>query len=344
VTLRITKAKRIHMASEGSLAMGNLYIADSGNGAIRRVATDGVISTVAKGDWTPARVAADADGNLFTADTRNHRVWRTPPGGLPVVIAGTGSPGYSGDGGPALSGQLDEPADVAVDGDGNIYIADLGNGLIRKLIPDAEEPPPVIPPPPIEQPETLEITNVVNSASLLTGPIAPGEIVTLYGSRLSGGATEVFFDGQPAAPLYVSEAQINVRAPSGGYKDSVTVEVQVDEEVVRAIVPGAAASPGIFTLAPGQAVALNADNSLNSTAQPAARGSQVTLYATGEGRDQPLAVWIAGRPAPIVFSESKDGILNLRVGIPGDCPQGSQAVLLRAGSAQSQPGVAIAIR
>ncbi len=128
---------------------GNLFIADSGNHRIRRVSTDGIISTVAgsgaccfSGDGGPAVSAAmdypfgltvDEAGNLFVADLRGNRVRRISPAGIITTVAGTGSDGFSGDGGSATNAQLWAPAATVVDGNGNLYIADYNNSRIRKV-------------------------------------------------------------------------------------------------------------------------------------------------------------------------------------------------------------------
>ncbi|MBN1570974.1 MAG: hypothetical protein JXA73_24260 [Acidobacteria bacterium] len=131
---------------------GNLFIVDNGNERIRKVTPDGLISTVAgdgiqgySGDGGPATsaqfyglfgIAADAAGNLFVTDTYNARIRKITPGGLISTVAGDGTPGNSGDGGPATSAQLWWPYGIAVDAAGNLFIADTGNCLIRKVTPD----------------------------------------------------------------------------------------------------------------------------------------------------------------------------------------------------------------
>jgi sugar lactone lactonase YvrE len=129
---------------------GNVLIADSGNSLIRRIdASTQRITTIAGnmlatdlGDngpalaaqlASPSRVAVDGFGNLYIADTFNHRVRWVDAGGMITTIAGTGAPGFSGDGGAALSAQLYYPRDVALDQHGNIYIADQSNRRIRKI-------------------------------------------------------------------------------------------------------------------------------------------------------------------------------------------------------------------
>ena len=132
-------------------AAGNLYIADRGNHRIRFVnASTGNISTVAgngiggyAGDGAsatlaqlnyPLGVAVDASGNIYIADYSNHRVRKvTFSTGNISTIAGTGVRGFAGDGGQATSAQLDFPRRVAVDGSGNLYIADTGNHRVRKM-------------------------------------------------------------------------------------------------------------------------------------------------------------------------------------------------------------------
>jgi hypothetical protein len=80
-------------------------------------------------------VSVDSNGNLFIADQYNHRIREITPDGTITTIAGTGAPGFSGDGGPATSAQLNTPTGVHADGAGNIFIGDTGNQRIRKIDP-----------------------------------------------------------------------------------------------------------------------------------------------------------------------------------------------------------------
>lgn len=129
---------------------GNLYIADSNNQRIRKVAPDGMITTVAGigfpgfgGDQgfatratlnNPFGVSVDRAGNLYIADTDNHRIRRIGKDGRIITIAGTGEPGFAGDGGTSTKAKLTTPEGLSVDPDGNIYIADTGNNRIRKIL------------------------------------------------------------------------------------------------------------------------------------------------------------------------------------------------------------------
>jgi sugar lactone lactonase YvrE len=133
---------------------GALYISDTWNHCIRRVATDGIITTVAgngtagySGDGgaaveaqlnIPTGVAVDQSGILYIADiadNNNNRIRRVARDGRISTVVGTGVPGYSGDGGPAVAANLKSPWHVAVDKDGTLYIADWGNQRIRAVSP-----------------------------------------------------------------------------------------------------------------------------------------------------------------------------------------------------------------
>lgn len=133
-------------------AAGNIFISDQGTHRVRKVAPDGVISTVAgtgvgfggyNGDGIlakdselsgPQGLAVDKNGNILIADRNNNRIRKvTVADGKISTVAGTGLFGFSGDGGLATQAELATPTDVAVDSAGNIYIADQGNNRIRKV-------------------------------------------------------------------------------------------------------------------------------------------------------------------------------------------------------------------
>ena len=83
----------------------------------------------------PRGVAVDVDGNLYIAESGNHQIRKVTPQGAISTVAGTGKPGFSGDGGPALSAQLSSPGKLAFDADGNLYIVDGSNLRVRKVTP-----------------------------------------------------------------------------------------------------------------------------------------------------------------------------------------------------------------
>lgn len=130
---------------------GNLFVSDPGNKRIRRVDPAGTITTIAgsgivgfSGDGGPATsaslanavdLAVDAEGRLFIADGDNQRIRRVDSAGTITTVAGNGSYAFSGDGGPAASASLARPLDVAVDGAGNLFIADVYDQRIRRVDP-----------------------------------------------------------------------------------------------------------------------------------------------------------------------------------------------------------------
>lgn len=128
---------------------GNLYIADVLNTRVRQVDANGIIRTVAgsgalgfSGDGGPATAAAfnapgavavDRDGNLYIADQTAQRIRKVDTNGIIRTVAGNGTVGFSGDGGPAINAQFSQIMGIAVDGAGNLYVADRRNHRIRKV-------------------------------------------------------------------------------------------------------------------------------------------------------------------------------------------------------------------
>ena len=80
-------------------------------------------------------IAVDRSGNIYFSDTDHHRIRKVTAAGTITTIAGTGAPGFAGDGGPATAAQLNLPYGVAVDLAGSVYIADLGNNRVRRIDP-----------------------------------------------------------------------------------------------------------------------------------------------------------------------------------------------------------------
>jgi hypothetical protein len=115
-------------------AAGNLYIADRGNNRVRKVdAATGLISPIGSFS-SPHGLAVDAGGNLYVAEISGHRVKRVDAAtGLISVVAGTGSSGYSGDGGPATAAALNSPVAVAFGASGDLYVSDWQNHVIRRI-------------------------------------------------------------------------------------------------------------------------------------------------------------------------------------------------------------------
>ena len=406
-------------------ANNNLFIADTGNNAIRKVTTDGRIATIAAGLNAPGYVSVDPAGNLYVADTGNDRVIKlTPAGALLVVaqvlkpaavmpdskgniwiseptrvskvdatgnyssvvdnlkaprglamtsdgelliaetgtsrilswtaaggmqvLAGSGTPGWSGDGGTATAAEFNAASDILVDAIGMIWIVDTGNNCIRVMTASAAPPSTTTPPA-----DELSSATVVNAASLLPGDITPGEIVSIFGSGYDPKQTQLFFDGSAATTFYIGANQINALVP-GSVKPGTPTQISISvagSTVNQFPATVASAAPAIFTVGSGsgQAAAINADGTVNSDANPAARGSVIVLYATGQGQDPTaLSLTISGYTAPLVYAGPAPGfagLMQINAQIPGGfLPPGDAAVVLTVGNAASQAGVTIAVR
>lgn len=363
-------------------AAGNLYFADNANRRVRKISPSGIITTAAANAGQPAGVAIDAQGVVHISDLATHSVLAIDSAGVLRAIAGSGERGFSGDGAAATEAKLDSPAGLATDASGNVYVADSGNHRIRKLMPAVIEPPTLLPPP-VEQNDI----RVLHSATLEATSIAPGMLVTLQGSGIgpatpmSGtmgangslstelGTVQVRFDGRPAPILYAQSNLVNVQVPYAIAGQSTTkIEVfrgtesrGVASAMVKAFVPG------IFTAGSGAgpANALNEDFSVNQSATPAAKGSLVTFYATGEGSPEtagaegrlneppypvpaaPVSVTIDGRAAEIAalaVAATSPGVLQITVRVPAPTNSGPVPLAITVGGVASQSGVTIFVR
>jgi len=129
---------------------GNIYVADTGNDTVRRIGSDGTVSTIAGASGAagfsdgqgaaarfnaPAGLAFDRLGNLYVADTGNHAIRRIAPSGLVSTVIGTSVAGHAN--GPSATATLNQPAAVAFDAAGRLFIADRGNDVIRVATPVA---------------------------------------------------------------------------------------------------------------------------------------------------------------------------------------------------------------
>ncbi len=355
---------------------GNLYIADTGNNRIRRVTPGGIISTYAgngstgaTGDGGPATSAAlgvptgiafDASDTLYIATSNRIRKVDAPTRSI-ATIAGNNVVGFSGEGVLATAASLDSPQGVAVDASGAIFFVDQRNYLVRKLTPSR-----------------IVAEGVTNGATLKVGPVAPGEIISIFGFDLGPAAgaglelnssgrvstqlagTQVLFDGIPAPLLYVSPGQVNTVVPYAA-AGSPTTRVQVvyqGRPTNTITLPVAAASPGLFAIT-------NQDGSVNTASNPAARNSVLILYGTGEGQTAPagvdgsvatsvfpkpildVTVQIGGRPASVLYAGAAPGfvagVMQINVSIPAGLT-GTLPLQIKVGEASSPTGTNISVR
>ena len=337
---------------------GNLFIADQGNGRIRMLSAGGFITTVAGsnganglGDGgpavnaqlkTPQGVAVDATGNLYISDTGQNRVRKVGVDGTINTIGGTGRCCYSIDGISAAIAPLNAPSGIVVDASGNVWFADTGNQAIRRLQP-------------LRAGASGVQTVVANAASNVMGPIAPGEVVAIYGAGLgpaSGTQTSgvtVLFNGTPGMIVGASANRITAIVPdtvagskvqvSGSYQNAPTFSISV---------PVAPAAPGLFTAdmsGVGQAMATNQDGSANSAARLSPPGGLITVFFTGAGQ-LPVTATIGGLQAAVqsAIVTSGSGVMQVVVQVPGGIQPGPAVpVVVQAGGTSSPAGVTIAV-
>ena len=301
---------------------GNLFIADMGNHRIRKVDAAGTITTIAgsgetgffgggfSGDGgdggpaiqadldSPSGVAVDGAGNVFIADRDNHRIRKVDAAGVISTVAGTGVFGFGGDGGPADLAQLRRPYDVALDGTGNLYIADSSNHRIRVLTPmtgDGTEEP--------GQPMTAPAPTAVLNAASFTPGAAPGSLQSLFGERLAletaaaselplpealGGVRIEIIDSTEAAHavqlLYVSPGQINFLTPSEATPGAVVLRLTREgEEPVESALTISVAAPGLFS-ANGTGEGIGAITALRVAADGSRSTPTVFRFEAGGGR------------------------------------------------------------
>lgn len=365
---------------------GNLFVSEYGRNRIIKVSPDGAITVYAgtgqpgkAGDGGPALsaqfegpgpIAFDAVGNLWIGELSRLRM--IDKGGTVRTVM-LSSDEYFGDGGMAATAGVGAIGGIAADAAGNIYIADNQFHSIRKLRPGSVSDGP-------------SILAVVNGASNRQGALAPGEVIVLYGTGLgpetlaaaqldSSGrlstqvaGISVLINGVPAPLVYTSSTQASAIVP---YATADTARITVSYQG-KTSAPVAffvdSASPALFTAdssGRGQAAAVNQQGSFNSISTPAAPGSVIQLFATGEGATThdgvdgkpaeeplprpvlPVAVTIGGKFARVLYAGGAPGatagLMQINAEVPVTIPEGNAAVILQVGDRSSPDGVTVAV-
>jgi uncharacterized protein (TIGR03437 family) len=310
-------------------SVGNLYFADKGNNRVRKVDTKGVITTFAgtgtagySGDGglaTSAKlglnltaafqgVAVDSAGNVYIADPVNNRIRMVNSSGIISTFAGNGTPFATGslgngDGGPPAKASVTTPYGVTVDSAGNVFIADTGHNLIRKVTGAATTGGSA---------PTISANGVVNGASFQPGIVA-NSWVTIQGSGLASktddwsnsvvnGALPTSLDGvsvsmggKAAYIYYISPGQLNVLAPDVSV-GPITVTVTTAAGTSAPFATTASTyGPAFFGWPGNQLVATRTDYSYavkpgtfaGATTIAAKPGDVIVLWATGFGPTNP---------------------------------------------------------
>ena len=308
----VDQAANLYVADTGAnrgLVFPNTQNAPSAGMAATFVIGQSSFATSSGSLKSPAAVAVDSNANIYLADEGNNRVLIFPPliflalgGTAPTGVVGqqstTGSaPNWDSPNGLPTADSLFGPVGLYVDRQDTLYVGDAGNSRVLQFLKPAA---------------------VENAASLQTSvPVAQGSIAALFGSGLAAsqqlfsGASwpsslmnrQVVVNDQLAAPIYfVSPGQANFQVPSNAPVGTQRVAVRTadtGELIAGGSLLVAAAAPGLFTVGQsgtGAAAAYNQDNTLNSSSNPAARGSVIVLYGTGQGQVSPSVS--DGTPAP----------------------------------------------
>jgi uncharacterized protein (TIGR03437 family) len=234
-------------------------------------------------------------------------------------------------------------------------------------------------------------SGIVDGASTQPGAVTPGKIVVLYGDRIGPstvtsaqlggdgrlatnlGGTQVLFDGVPAPLLYSSAGQVAAVVPYAvDGKPGTQMQLKngslSSDPVALPVTP---AAPSIFSVnlsGAGPAAVLNQDGlTVNSAAAPAARGSIISIFATGEGQTdpggvdgalatgsalphpvKPVQVWVDGRPAEVQYAGAAPGqvagLFQVNVRIPAEAGTGDIPIVIQVGDAKSQAGMTVSVR
>ncbi len=261
---------------------GNIYVTDNANHCIRKINTSGIISTYAgngvggfSGDGGPATsaqlhypagIATDTFGNIYISDYSNSRLRKVNPSGIISTIAGTGIPGFSGDGGPASAAQLNNLTGVACGNNGSIYICDYNNNRVRMMAPPDRSPSFLFGPAhSIVLCEGEGVTSASLDSSLaitdsdvgqteiwsLTLPPSHGTASTAYTATSTGGL--IIPAGLTYAPAvgYVGTDSFKVSVTDGYNTTQITINITVDPYPYAGIISG------IDSICPGHTTPLS---------------------------------------------------------------------------------------
>jgi trimeric autotransporter adhesin len=283
---------------------GNLYIASSGDSRIRKVNPAGTISTVAgtgtagySGDGgaatsaelnLPEGVYVDASGNIYIADWENNRIRKVNTAGIITTVAGTGTAGYSGDGGAATSASLNLPQGVYVDASGDIYIADGANNRIRKV-----------------NGTTQTITTVAGNGT--AGYSGDGGIATSAELNFSGfGMGSVYVNA--AGTIYISDNDNNRIRAVGPVANALGITIATSGS------PSVYGSPVTFTAAvpsgDTNTVTFYSGSNPLGTATPGNGIASLTISSLAAGVNPITASIAAGGSYPAATSDIIDQIVN----------------------------------
>jgi uncharacterized protein (TIGR03437 family) len=357
---------------------GNLYIADTGN--YRVLEYSGGVLTVLAGTGNvgysgddglainaalnnPEGLTVDSAGIVYIVDSLNGRVRKILPNGTIITVVGNGTVGFGGDGGPAVNASLFFPRGIVLDGQGDIYLADTGNGCIRLAT--------------LNYP-AINAGGVANAASGAT-QVSPGSLAAIYGTYFTpttasagppqptrlGGVT-VAVNGVAAPILFVSPNQVNFQIPWETQTGTANITVSQTGVASKAVsIAVANAAPGLFLTSAGTAVAQNYPSySANTASNPIAAGGTIVVYLTGIGAVLPAVADGAASPSSpvsyaalgcsatiggiaaqtsVALTPSFVGLAQANIVVPAGVKSGSNSLVVTCGG-QASNAAAISVK
>lgn len=318
----------------------------------------------------PCDVKVDASGNIYIADTANNRVRKITTDGMISTIAGDGQQGRGPDGVGATSSSLNFPAGIAIDANGSIYIVDWQNYLIRKVsfssqptisaggvVNGASFAPAVCCP--------VSPGSIISIFGLNLAPTTSSATQVPLPTMLAG--TSVTINGTPAPLYFVSPGQINAQLPFEIAPGTATAVVTNAAGSSNSITFNVASSaPGILQYGGNRAAALNQDNTLNGPGNAEARGNIIQVYLTGQGAvDPPVSTGqaaslttlsnarlsksanIGGQTANVLFLGLAPGFVGLaqaNIQIPANVTPGDQVVMFVTVGGQTSNTATISVK
>jgi uncharacterized protein (TIGR03437 family) len=370
-----TSAQLAYPGGVASDSAGNVYVADTSNNRVRVLTPTGSRCTYSV---SPTALQAPASGGTVTVGIQTAASCPWAVSGLPGWMAVSGASSGANSASVALAVV---PNNSGAPLSATVLVAGVAVTVTQPAAATAPLPP---------------IKSVTNAASYATGPVSPGELVTIFGTGIGPataayattdpatgklatniGGVQVLFNGTPAPMIYAGGTQVSAVVPyEMASIPNPSVWINFAGQTSKAYqLSLAAAAPGLFAQnasGGGPGAILNQDNSLNGPGHPAAKGSIVQVFMTGEGQTsprgvtgaittttlpppqvtpapvQPVQVWIGGQQALYTYAGEAPGlvagVMQLNVQIPANAAPGPLSIQVSIGGNLSQTGITVTVQ